>query len=150
MATLRKISSGWPCFDEEESDNKVVCRLCKQKFTDIHLDVNLQGERGITSNTRQTSYVNRLEKCLDLMASEYTQKPSFQTFKPYTINCANFRWFSESFLAHRLVDMSQLKFLFKLVATCILSTFTACTHCAQQATKECYVCFNEEVDNLKS
>ncbi len=63
----------WQYFNEEESDNKVVCRLCKQKLAYIHLDVNLQGEQATTSNTRQTSittFVTPTHRCYDADWSE--------------------------------------------------------------------------------
>ncbi len=38
MAAQRKITSVWQYFDEQESDNEVVCQLCEQKLA--YLDVN--------------------------------------------------------------------------------------------------------------
>ncbi len=68
MTARRKFSSGLQYFDEEESDNKVVCRMCTRKLAynrstramrnhiyQRYLDINLQGERATTSNTWQTS-----------------------------------------------------------------------------------------------
>ncbi len=49
----RKISLVWQCFDEEESDNKVVCWVCTQRLTYVHVDVNLLGEQATTSNIWQ-------------------------------------------------------------------------------------------------
>ncbi len=37
MVAPGKICSVWLYFDEEESDKKVVCRLCKQKLAYDHL-----------------------------------------------------------------------------------------------------------------
>ncbi len=58
----------WQYFDEEESDSKVMCRLCSKKLaynhstgvTSDHIqrrhpDINLQGVQATTTSTQQTS-----------------------------------------------------------------------------------------------